>query len=511
MSGVVSDTLAVLARRGMRDMLVRQISATLVSFGGSVVLARVLSPSDFGTYAIATFIVNIFMVFGDLGLAASFIQSEKSPGNKSFRVSFTIQLALVTGVVLLTWVLAPWILDFYRSVSKQNLWLIRIMSLLLYLPVFRSASTIQLERGLRYGPVAWAEGVGMSLYQVIAVVCAIRGLGVWSFVLATLISGIVSLIIVYRSAPWSMGLCFDWDEIRRVLRQGISFQSAALLDVFSQWAIPAIAGTLAGPTAVGYLGLALANAKRPLLLSESVMRVSFPHFSRLQADLDKLHQTINNYLIALLWVMFAWAGLLWTSSGPLVAFIYSAKWLPAVPALVIFAIALPMDVVIWTVGMSYRAMNRNWAAVKIFCVRTVVNLGLSALLVWRMGFIGIPIAYVAANTVCAMLLLYNFAPSFLPRVLRSAGWLLPCTASAYFGGRLVCEVLTDASTVAVARLIAGALPFCAIYLLCSYSLAPAVYRAKFLNMVRPLLSAAHGTIFNLRRRSENFGYIASED
>jgi teichuronic acid exporter len=511
MSGVVNDALTSLARRGMRDMLVRQVLVTLVSLGGSVVLARVLSPSDYGIYAIATFIVNIFMFFGDLGLGASFIQNSKSPDTKYYRTSFTIQLALVTTVVVLTWTLAPWIIGFYGSVGKQSLWLIRVISLLLYLPVLRSVSMIQLERGLRYRPVAWAEGVAMSLYQIIAVICAIQGLGVWSFVLATLISGVVGLIMVYRSAPWPVGLCFDWDEIRQVMRQGISFQSAAVLDSFSQWAIPAVAGTLAGPTAVGYLGLALANAKRPLLLSESVVRVSFTHFSRLQANIDKLHETINDYLVGLLWVMFAWAGLLWTSSSPLVAVIYSAKWLPAVPALVIFAIALPMDLIIWTVGTSYRAMNRNWTAVKIFGVRTILNLGLSALLVWRIGFLGIPIAYVAANTVCAILLLHNFAPGFLARMVRAAGWLVPCAISACLCGRLVCQAATGAGTMAIQRLVAGALPFSVIYLVCSFALAPAAYRAKVLSLVRPLFSAKRDQAFHMPHRSENLGYVASED
>ena len=511
MSTVVNDTLTLLARRGMRDMLVRHLLATLVSLGGSIVLARVLSPREFGTYAIATFIVNFFMVFGDLGLGAAFIQSSKSPDTKYFRISFTIQLALVTAVVLLTWTLAPLMISFYTSIGKQSLWLIRTMSLLLYLPVLRSASTIQLERGLRYGPIAWAEGIGMSLYQVVAVIGALRGFGVWSFVAASMISGIVGLIIVYRSAPWSVGLCFDWNEIRLALRQGFSFQSAPLMDVFSQWAIPAIAGILAGPTAVGYLGLALANARRPLLLSESVMRVSFPHFSRLQADPEKLQETINDYLVALLWVMFGWAGLLWTSSSPLVTFIYSAKWLPAVPALVIFAIALPMDIIIWTVGMSYRATNRNWTAVKIFGVKTILNLGLSALLVLRIGFLGIPLAYVAANTVCAILLLYNFASSFLTRMVRSTGWLVPCAVSACLCGRLICQLVTGASTMAAQRLIAGALPFCVIYLLCSFALAPAVYRAKFLSVVLPVFSSLRAQTFNVPPQTESFGYTASED
>src|SRR5438132_9017985 len=106
MTVVRKDMLSVLARRGMRDMFVRQIFATAVSFGGSVILARVLNPSEFGTYAIATFIVHIFMVLGDLGLGASFIQASKSPSDKFFQISFTIQLAMVTTVVAVTWVVA---------------------------------------------------------------------------------------------------------------------------------------------------------------------------------------------------------------------------------------------------------------------------------------------------------------------------------------------------------------------------------------------------------------------
>ena len=496
----------------MRDMLVRQIFATAVSFGGSVVLARVLNPSEFGTYAIATFVVNIFMVLGDLGLGASFIQNSKSPDNKSLQISFTIQLVLVTTVVALTWMLAPWIVGFYSSVSPQTVWLIRVMSFLLYLPVLRSGSTIQLERSLRYRPIAWSEGIGISLYQIIAVICALKGLGVWSFVFATLVSGLTGLVIVYRSAPWPVGLCFDWCEIRRVLRQGISFQSAALLDVFSQWAIPAIAGTLAGPTAVGYLGLALANAKRPLFLAESVTRVSFPHFSRLRTDIGALHNAINDYLVGLLWVMFAWTGLLWAVGSPLVMLMYSAKWLPAVPALLIFALALPMDIIIWTVGLSYRALSRNWSAVKIFAARTALNLGISALLVHRIGFLGIPVAYVAANTVCAILLLYNFAPGFFSRMIRSAGCLVPCVVSASLCGRFVSELAPgDVASTAIQRLILGALPFLAIYLLGSFALAPMRYRTKFLSLARPLFSAQREHVFKRPSRAESFGYMASED
>src|SRR5207248_10650416 len=111
--------------------------------------------------------------------------------------------------------------------------------------------------------------------------------------------------------------------------------------------------------------------------------------------------------------------------------------------------------------------------------------GLSALLVHRIGFLGIPVAYVAANTVCAILLLYNFAPGFFSRMIRSAGWLVPCVVSAGLCGRLASTLVTgDATATAIQRLILGALPFSAVYLLGSFVLAPVGYRAKFLSHFR---------------------------
>ena len=65
MSNTGFNALDALARRGMRQLFTRQVVTTLVTFAGGAVLARALNPADFGTYAIATFIVNVFMIFGD--------------------------------------------------------------------------------------------------------------------------------------------------------------------------------------------------------------------------------------------------------------------------------------------------------------------------------------------------------------------------------------------------------------------------------------------------------------
>jgi O-antigen/teichoic acid export membrane protein len=353
----------------------------------------------------------------------------------------------------------------------------------------------------------------------------VNGLGVWSFILATFVSGVVGLVFMYHSAPWPIRLCFDRAEMRRVLKHGVSFQSASIVNVISQWATPAIVGTMLGPNAVGYLGLALANAHRPLLVAESVMRVSFPHFSRLQGAIKKLHDTISDYLLGFLWVMVLWTAFLWTCGSPLVAILYSPKWLPAVPALVIFALALPLDMIIWAIALGYRATDRNWGALRIFCTRTALNLALAALLVPRIGFIGIPWAYLVANLVSAVLFLCGFAPGFFARMVRSGWWLVPCGVSGYVCGRLSAELLVPGvNAPLIQQLLAGAVPFMAAYLLTSLILAPKHYRDVLLDSARNIVFSGRQTgskvkdvfgkvprTYSIVPRPESLGCAASED
>ena len=518
------ETVQVLAKRGMRHLFVRQIFTTAVTLGGGVVLARALSPAEFGTFAIATFIVNIFMIFGDLGLGPAFIQSTETPSDKDLQTSFTLQFCLITTVVLLTWGLAPWVVRFYPALGPNALKLARTLSLLLYIPVFHSISVIQLERGLNFRPIAWAEGVGMTLYQIVAVTCALQGMGVWSFVLGTFVAGVAGCVLVYHAAPWPIRLRFDLAEMRRILKHGISFQSASVVVMISQWVTPAVVGTVLGSQAVGYLGLALANARRPFLLAESVMRVSLSHFSRLQEDVGKLHDTIDDYLLGFLWVMTMWTGFLWCCSSPFVAIIYSPKWLPAVPALVVFGLALPLDIIIWIMGMCYRATNRNWSSLKIFSARTALNITLAVLLVPRLGFIGVPWAYLASNFVCSIMLLLGFAEGLLTRLARRSWWLIPSAVAGYSCGRILSEILVPArSAQPIQQFFAGALPFAAAYLLVSLLLAPKKYRDKFFDAARSIVfsrrrpgRAIRDRFCRVQRYSvvphpENLGCATSED
>jgi O-antigen/teichoic acid export membrane protein len=474
-----SGALRRRAGRGMRLMLSRQAFNLVVGLAGSIVLARALAPAEFGTYAIVVFLVSVLMLVGDLGLTASLIQRADRPTEHELQLSFTIQVLVVTAVVAATWIAVPFVLRLYPGLGPEAGWVARAFSLTLYVRTLRTVSTTQLERNLDYGPVARADMVEVLLFQGVAIAGALSGFGVWSFLVGAVAGSVAGSLFLFVASPWPIRLRISRREARGLIGYGVAFQAGGILNSIGGWATPLFVGTLVGPGSVGYLNLASSNARRPLLLVESVMRVSFPHFSRLQTNAELLRRTILGYLVGFLWLVSLWCALLWTVGGPLIEVVYSAKWNPAVTPLMLFAASVPFDVISWTMGFSYASANRNWVEVRIVALRSILMFGAAAALVPLVGYLGVPIAYLVSSVLTVPLLLYRFAPGFLTQFARSTVWIAISTLVACLGGRTVLDAAL-ADLRPVYQLVVGVPLAVVLFLTASLVLAPASCRARAL-------------------------------
>jgi PST family polysaccharide transporter len=429
------------AGHGIRTLFGRQLANLILGLAGGIVLARILSPAQFGVYAIVTFVVAATMIFGDLGLGASLIQRAQSASDRELQLVFTAQLILVSAVVAVVWVASIWIFDFFDQVGGDVAWFARVFALTLYLRTFRSISLIKLERELTYQPIARVEVLEVATYQTAAVALAISGAGVWSFVVAAVLGAAVGALVLFRAARWTPRLRWAPPEMFRLIRYSVAFQAGAIVNAFSTWATPLFVGTLVGPRAVGLIGLASSNARRPLMIVEPVMRVSFPHFSRLQDEPKQLEHIVLRYLGGFIWIVLLWCALIWTVGPQMIHVVYSSKWDAAAPAMRLFAASLPFDAISWTMGFSYAAVNRNWVEVRIVTARSLSMFGLSGALVPLLGFIGIPLAYLISSILTVPLLLFLFRPGFVAQFLRRTAWIALSTGAAVAVGLLATHVL----------------------------------------------------------------------
>jgi O-antigen/teichoic acid export membrane protein len=422
------------AKRGIKLLLGRQVLLQIFTLIGSILLARTLSPALFGIYAIATFFVQAAALLGDFGLAPSFIQRKAELTDRELQVGFTLQQLITTVLVLLLFVVSPWLMRFYPQAPAGTEWLIRALGFSLYLTSWRAMGALQLERHLRYERLALIEVIEISLYQALAVVLALLGYGVWSFVWATLLRGIIGAILTYGASPWPIRLRWDRALAGQILRYGLPFQGAALINNLGQWVTPTLVGSLVGPQAVGYLNWAASHGKKPLMLVDSVMRVSFPHFSRLQEHWEEVERIMVRYMTYLLLASGFWFVLMLTTGPSMVGLIFTEKWLPAVPALILSALAVCVDVIIWVVSVSLNALGFVNQAARRALGRTMLHIVLGILFVLQFGFNGVPIAYILACTLTLPFIFQGLAPGTMQRVLGSVAWIaLPILAASLAG------------------------------------------------------------------------------
>lgn len=422
------------AKRGITLLMSRQVLIQSLTFVGSVVLARALSPALFGLYAIATFTVQIFAMLGDFGLAPSFIQRKEEITEKDLQIGFTLQQIITTVLVLILLVAAPCIVQLYPKVSPDTVWLVRALAFSLYLTSWRSISALQLERNLLYEKLAWVEMVEAVAMQATAVALALAGYGVWSFVWATLLRGILGATLIYILAPWPIRFRFERETAKAILHFGIPFQLNILLNSFGTWVTPMLVGVMIGPQAVGYLMWATSHGKKPLMLVDNVMRVSFPHFSRIQDNPAEVERIMIRYLTYLLLPAGLWFAILLTTAPVLVSLVFTSKWLPAVPALILSALAVSLDVIIWVVAVTLNAVGYVKKAAQRSLVRMIVQIVLGVTFVFLFGYNGVPAAYIITLAVTLPLMFNGMRPGTMQRVLKPIVWVIvPITVSAIMG------------------------------------------------------------------------------
>lgn len=422
------------AKQGIKLLMGRQVLLQILTFGGGIVLARVLGPALFGLYAIATFLISAFALLGDFGLAPSFIQRKEELTELDLRVGFTLQLVISTVIVALLFVAAPWLAHLYPKAPPETVWLVRTLAFSLYLTSWRSMSALQLERHMRYDRLAWIEVVETLSYQGLAVGLAVAGYGVWSFVWATMVRGILGAVLVYLAAPWRIRLSFNRRVTADILRFGIPFQLQNFVNALGGWATPMLVGALIGPQAVGFLTWASSNGKKPLILVDNVMRVAFPHLSRIREDRDEVERTVVKYLTCLLLPAGLWFTLLLVVGPSLVKIIYTDKWAPAVPALILSAFALMGDIFSWVFSVVLNSMGRVSHVTKVYTIRSIANIVISAALISMIGFNGVPVAYLITISIFNIWLVAGAGANMGQRMIWQVSWTgLPIMASAVLG------------------------------------------------------------------------------
>ena len=198
---------------GVFALGVRQVFVQGTRILGGIFLARLLTPGQFGIYAIVLYVQTFLMAFGDAGLAASLVRQHEEPETTDYRAVFTIQQMFVFVVTLLMWFASPFMASRYH-LGPQDAWLFRLIAISFLTTSFMVVPLIRMERHLAFNKVALIDSAQAIVFNVLAVYFAWRGLGAYAFVWALLLRSLVGTVIANWISPWRIGWHWDWPLIR---------------------------------------------------------------------------------------------------------------------------------------------------------------------------------------------------------------------------------------------------------------------------------------------------------
>src|SRR3989339_618858 len=195
------DNIKTKAFKGVFTLTFRRLILKVIDTVGVIFLARALSQDVFGVFGIISFVVFTFLsFFSDIGFGAALIQKREPLTDADTKTTFTIQQSLVTLLLILAWLSSPFISGFYH-LGDQGIWLIRVLSLSLFLTSFKTIPSILLERELKFEKLVIPEIVETLIYNGLAVYMALHGYGVWSLVIAILARTVAGAILLNLLSP----------------------------------------------------------------------------------------------------------------------------------------------------------------------------------------------------------------------------------------------------------------------------------------------------------------------
>lgn len=386
-------------RRSIVALQGRQALILAMNLGIGVILARKLDPEIFGLYGIATFCLSLVTKAIDLGIGGSLVQRKGELGEREISVVFTMQGALAIVAAIAIWFSAPLSLHVYRKAPDELVWIIRSLILPTILSPLATSARLQMEREIQFQRLATIDITAMVVGNAVLLAGVFSGAQVWSFVWGNIANSVVTAFLSVALVRIRPRPAFDRRICRELLSFGLFFQFGNLANEAAGWIIPLIAGASLGPAAVGLLAWASSNARRPLMLVDNVMRVAFPHFSRLQDQPLELAQQVGHYFRRLLLISAAWSFLAFPLGAPMTHLVYSDKWLPGVVSLQLFGLGLLFDVLNWVGGMTLTAIGGVKETAVWTLVKSVIAIGGAFLAIRIFGIEGIPLASLVASLV----------------------------------------------------------------------------------------------------------------
>lgn len=410
-------TLKSKTLKGVKWTTISMVNTVILGLIQLAILARILSPVDFGLMAIVMVVIGFSQSFLDAGISMAIIYKQNITRDQ---LSTIYWLNIITGFLLFAIIcaIAPLISLFYHEDRLTNL--IISVSIIFIIQPFGQQFMILLQKDLKFREIAKIEIINKVIFIIVTTGFAYYGYGVYALIFGTISEVAVQtlLYILLGLKEYKPKLIFKWNEITEFINFGLYQIGERTINYFNSQIDVIIIGKLLGTGILGIYSIAKQLVTRPAeMINPIITKVTFPVMSRVQDDIVRLKNIYLTSINNLSSVNFALYAFILIFAHDIVIVLFGDKWIGAITIIQILCIWGAMRSTINPIGSLLLAKGKAnwgfwWNFVGFFIIPVVIYAGSY----W--GLIGVSWALVFIT--CPVLMLGNWY--FLVRKLCGAGF-----------------------------------------------------------------------------------------
>lgn len=329
----------------------------VVSLFVQIILARLLSPDDYGALAIMVVFVNIANVFVQSGFATSIIQAEEID-DEALSSALWITLIVSIALYLLVWAISPFVADFYGIEKLKDA--LRVLMLTIPIGAYTSLLTGIASREMQFKKFFYATIVSVLLSGGTGICLAVFGAGLWALVAQQVVFGVANCAALFLQIKWTPKAVFSTQKARRLFSFGWKLLVSGILETGYQ----SLSDLLIGKQfSASSLGLVSQGKKIPMTLGNvldgAIQPVMLAAVARAQNDKQYVKRLVRRALKTSTFLIVPSMTFFAISAEPVVLCIFGEQWLPCVPFFQIYCIVYMLLPIHTTNLQALNGMGRS--------------------------------------------------------------------------------------------------------------------------------------------------------
>lgn len=351
---------------------IERVGTQGIQFIIMIILARFLLPEDFGLIVVVTIFISIATVITQSGFNAALIQAKKIDELDLSSV-FYLNIFIATILYSILFFISPFIASFFEQ--PQLTPVLRILSISLFFGAFNSLQHTIIARDMQFKKLFISSLSGVIISGIIGITMAYSNLGIWALVIQQLLFHIIITVTLWYTVKWRPQLSFSMERLGRLFSFGWKLLLSSLIDTIYSNIKNLIIGKLYSPSILGFYNR---GEQFPSVLvnniNGSILSVMFPALSSQQDNTKRMKEMMRRAIVTSSFIVFPMMVGLAVIAEPLVKFLLTEKWLPAVPFLQIFCAIYALWPIHTANLQAINALGRSDIYLKLEIIKKILGI-----------------------------------------------------------------------------------------------------------------------------------------